>query len=848
METATAIELTDEQRIAVSQPGNVRIQGLAGTGKTTTLLARYIALLGEHPASELLVICRSRAGAQRFRDTVLGHLAGGFESLPITTFTGVAFDINTRHGKQFELITREEQVDEVARLLAHEGATEWPTLHGFIGRRAFVEQVAGALVEMETRLLSADDVRGRSTGWNEMAAFASRYQTSLVAAGAIDFAGLTARATRLLDDPTVRADEQGRYAHVLIDDYEAAGAASARLVGQLAELGAAVTITGNPPDALEWGRDADATVVELTHRFRDPVAPRVVICNHPAIEAEAIAGELLAARAGGQEWSDMAVLVRSARSARAGAIGRALRRHGIPVDSPAQSSGDEPAVQAIIDMLHRVADDAGDAGDAEDAAETADPKVAHLAALRDDLASMAAGATPADLAFEVWTRTLGHLAGDECDDDAALDAVVAFLAALQRRANRRPQERLAEFLAVTGGRPAGVRPTVAPPSGQQAVTISSIASAAGREWPTVVIAGCVEGELPNLRARARLFDPWLLGVTAPDDHQRRQIKLVEERRLFASGCDRATGHVIGTVGAEPGVLPSRFVESWATSEPQLVRPESRAALNHPRTVGIAPAIPDGHLRLSASQLSVYDDCPLRYAYQYVLGARSDAGVHAALGTLVHEALAEFLDPDSPDAGDLSHERLLAIAESLWRDDIAPYRPQVEEVRRDYFSMLNDWWTVEGGGSPMCPEVLGVERKFEIEVGPHTVTGSIDRIDRADDGEGLRVVDYKTGRTTPNADQVAANIQLAVYHLAASRDPGLVALGAPSQLRLLFVREMKAFEQTVTPDHAAATEERILATAELILDEQFAPSIDADCRTCSFHRLCPLQDQGRQVAV
>ncbi|MDQ6928215.1 MAG: PD-(D/E)XK nuclease family protein, partial [Actinomycetota bacterium] len=785
-----------------------RIRGTAGTGKTTTLLARYVSLLETNSPSALLVVCRNRAAANRFRDRVLDHLAGGFDSLPITTWAGVAFDIAVRHGAPVTLLNRDEQLDEVARLLSTEGEREWPTLHRFLGRRAFVEQVAGALTEIQTSLLSVDAARKTSPAWNELGAFAGRYQASLEAAGLVDFGGLAVRATTLLNDPAVRAVEQGRYSHVLIDDYEDVAPVAARLVGQLSELGATVTVAGNPPATIEVeGAGAPVVDTQLTQPFRHPSAPRLVVCNHPALEAEAIAGELLAARREGAEWSDMAVLVRShgAHGARADAIVRALARHGIAVDGAGAPAGAEPAVRAIVDTLQ-------------------------------DMEREGKDGAPAELAFEIWARTAGALVNESSDGDAALDAVVAFIDALQRRAARRPRERLAEFLSLTDGYPSGMRARRARPIDLSAVTVTSINSAAGREWHTVVIAGCLEGEFPRLRARAALFD-------------RHQTSLAEERRVFDAACNRATGQVIGIVAAAPGVLPSRFVESWSTSEPRLVAPPSRAGAGASLTPtpGTMPTHPDGHLRLSASRLSVYDDCPLRYAYEYVLGARSDAGVHAALGTLVHAVLAQFLDPKDPGSADLSRERLLSIAERSWRDDIAPYRPQVEEIRRDYFSMLEAWWQVEGGDSPLRPDVIDVEREFEIEVGPHTLTGFIDRVDRADDGEGVRVVDYKTGRTKPNAAQVADNIQLASYHLGASRDPTLAAFGAPTQLRLLYLREMRAYEQEVTPDHAAATEERILATANRILDEEFAPSVDADCRNCSYHRLCPLQPEGRQVA-
>ncbi|HEX8771334.1 MAG TPA: PD-(D/E)XK nuclease family protein, partial [Acidimicrobiales bacterium] len=747
--------------------------------------------------------------------------------------------------------------------------SEWPTLHQFLGRRAFTEQVADALAEIDGQCLSDDEVRRASPAWAVLSGFATRYRAALEVAGNLDFSGLMVRATKLFDDPMVRAQEDGRYAHVLVDDFDDVTAVEARLVAQLAGLGATVTVTGDRPVEIA---SAPMFQLNLTQQFRHPVAPRLVVCNHPAVEAEAIAGEVLAARAQGLDWSDVAVLVRSAGS-RWGAVVRALARHEVPVDSARLDSGHEPVVRAIVDVLRWVDGDPGaldrllvspvaalDSSVVRDIRRLAvsdgagledDPRLAHLVSLKNDLTEMVSVATPAELAFEVWTRTLGHLADDagESERQFSLDQIVAFIDGLQRRAERRPAERLSEFLTVTAGRIAGGGSRAAPSADRHGVTVTSIHSAAGREWHTVIIAGCLEGELPRIRSRVGLFDPLLLRAGGPPGaSDRRQLALTAERKVFDSACGRATGQVIGMVAAEPGVLTSRFVESWTPSEPRLVRPNGGATISCLPTSSSTPACSDGHLHLSASQLSLYDDCPLRYAYQYVLGARSEAGVPAALGTLVHEVLAEFLNPDDAEAGDLSHDRLLAIADRRWRDDIAPYGPQVEEVRRDYYSMLNEWWKVEGGDSPIAPHVLAVERTFEIEVGPHTVTGSIDRIDRANDAYGVRVVDYKTGRTKPNLAEVADNIQLAVYHLAATRDPSLVAMGPPKELRLLYLRDLHAYEQEVTPDHATTTEKRILTTADLILAEQFTPSVDADCRTCPFHRLCPLQDEGCQVVA
>jgi RecB family exonuclease len=534
-------------------------------------------------------------------------------------------------------------------------------------------------------------------------------------------------------------------------------------------------------------------------------------------------------------------------------------------------------VRAIIDMLRWVNGDAQalerllvsplaglDASKVRDVrrrARTADggtaletqPELGALVRLRDDLAARAERDDPAALAYEVWRRVLAPIAAFDGmgspGDDRALDAIVAFLDGLRRHTERNPGDRLPQYIALLDGPALEPDPwRVVSGATADAVTLTSIAAAAGREWDTVVVSGCVEGELPAVHGRAAFFDRTRLeGAGVPSVAERRRRSLADERRLFEEvACTRATRRLVGTAAPEPGVLLSRFVESWPARPPDLPLAPGRPPVDRPPTAGMQPLYADGHLRLSASRLDTYDDCPLRYSYEYVLHVRRDAGVQAGLGSVFHEVLAEFLDPAHTEPR--TREALTALARERWRDDIARYRPQAEEARRDYYNMLDMWWEAEGSliEQGLGPEVLDVEREFSIEVGPHTVNGFIDRIDRADDGTGIRIVDYKTGKKEPSTDEMADNLQLAVYHLAATRDEELMALGPPTQLRLLYPRTMKTYDQEIKADHAEATEARILAAAQHILDEEFEPSVHANCRYCSFHRLCPLQREGREV--
>jgi superfamily I DNA/RNA helicase/RecB family exonuclease len=858
------VELSAEQRQVVEHgKGPLRVRGRAGTGKTTALVARYVRLAQQVAPSRILVVCRSREAVGQVRDAVLPALAGGFDALPIATFAGVAFDVLARDGEWPRRISPAEQRALVRELLANDDPAHWPTLHHLLPRPAFVEEVLDGLLSWRTEARPTSD--GLDEAWHELAAFAERYAHALGTLGAVDGPGLIARALPAVSEKSISYD------HVLVDDFETATAATARLLQAVAATATSVCVAANPDAAVgsRYGAGAQffealaAPAVELTELFRRTAQPVLVRCNHPSVEPEVIAGELLAAQDAGVRWSDMAVLVRHPRR-RARAITRALARHAIPVAAADAPLDDEPVVTAALDMLRwATGDDAALARLlasplsgldpvevrtrrrqlAEGTAITDDPRLGSLVALRLELQERLATDDPATLVFLVWERVLGQLLVGSNDpaDDRAIDAFVAFHDGLTRHIERNPDLRVGEWLASlegTGDRWRATRPAT------DSVTVSSAAAAAGRQWHTVVVAGAVEGELPAIDGHAPVFEPAVLeGGGRPTAAARRRASLAEERRLFCEvASTRATATLVATSAPEPGVLESRFVGDWPVKAAVIPLAPGRPPVVRPPTDGGPALYPDHTLHLSASQLETYEDCPLRYFYEYVLRVRADSNVYAELGSLVHEVLAAFLDPDADDV-DYSLSGLRELGERMWRDDLARYRPQVEEARRDFFDMLDRWWEEEG--TLARPDVVAVERRFEVDVGPHKITGSIDRVDRRDGG--LRIIDYKTSSRETPADEMPDNLQLAVYHLAVSRDPDLAAFGPATELDLMFVRSMKVRSQPVTASHEVDTEARVLAVADRILAEEFEPSVHANCRVCAFHRLCPIQAAGRETA-
>ncbi|HWC10503.1 MAG TPA: UvrD-helicase domain-containing protein, partial [Acidimicrobiales bacterium] len=245
----TAVPLTEEQQAVVAHEApRLLVAGRAGTGKTTALTERYLHLAARRPGAATVVLCATGAAAASFLDAVLPRLSGGLGGVPATTVWGLAADLLARHGRPVALLGAAEQREEVGRLLAGDGPARWPSAPHLLGRSAFVDEVASALLDLQASFLADDEVlaraeaAGQDSRWADLLRFAARYRSALGERGAVDSAGLLVAACRLLELPEVAAAEAGRIGAVLVDDGEASHPATGRLVAALARLGADVTV------------------------------------------------------------------------------------------------------------------------------------------------------------------------------------------------------------------------------------------------------------------------------------------------------------------------------------------------------------------------------------------------------------------------------------------------------------------------------------------------------------------------------------------------------------------------------------------------------------------------------
>ena len=828
-------------------------------------MARAVAL-GER-GEPVVVVCATASAARAFGDAVLHRSPVASGSVRATTWSGIAMDIRDRAGRPARRLIgaggHRRRVAELLTIEANAGTVEldWPTLHRTLASAIRRREIAAAVLDLQRSWLGHDEIVTHASAigcgdrWGELARFAARYTVWLDGLGEIDPARLLVDAGLALRAADGPAADRHYCPHLLVDDHERADDAINRLLTMLAAPPLAAPPLAAPPLAAptlgargsvvvagdlhgaRWGRpdrpsylallgrrlDADASF-ELAGARSVTVSRSLTRAHHRSLEADAVVGAVLNAYDGGTAWEDIAVVLPPVgHEAVSTALRRVAHRLDVPLSVP-MVAGDDPIVQAFAGVAAWMTD-----GD--------DSRLAAACAMGmvtgpDDHRLVASGlrGTAAEAVHATWTALapwlLAHADGD------TLDLVTAF----HRRAGE-----------IGAGLDDGLDARVTSIGGRVAVVTPR--DIGGRTWPTVIVTRCVDGVWPGRSTGERFFDGALLdGPDVAEEQERSRLEAQEWTRRFAEVVDCATVRIVAVAAPEPGVLLSRFVEDW-TPTPIVLRRPTAAATHPPRLAispGAAPAFPTRRLRLSATQLDTYENCPLNYQYQYVAGVRGEGSVSASVGTIVHATLESFLLGE-----DRSLEALLAALDLHWDPAAFAYRPQEADYRRRADGWLHRWWADE---LPRIAEVIAVEHHFTIEVGPHELTGSIDRISRDTDGR-LEIVDYKTG-AAPAGRIDDDNLQLATYHLAATRDPAIAAHGSPDRLRLHYLdsgsgplpHSGKDIDQPIATDHVERTEARILLTAEAILDEQFEASVDASCDYCSFHRLCPLQPEGREVPV
>lgn len=239
------------------------------------------------------------------------------------------------------------------------------------------------------------------------------------------------------------------------------------------------------------------------------------------------------------------------------------------------------------------------------------------------------------------------------------------------------------------------------------------------------------------------------------------------------------------------------------------------------------------VRVTPARLGTWEDCPRRYRLVY-LDRAPGRGARAAstLGSVVHLALrALFARP----AAARTPEEAAALVDRNWIGEGFRDTAQEHEYRLKARTWVADYIAAH---EPVDP--LAVERWVSVSTGGIVAEGRVDRID-----PGPVIVDYKTGRHVPTAEDAGASSALALYALAAAAT--LRQETRRVELHHLPSGTVAAYEHSADSldQHRDRAESGALAAADATAalaaggsaDALFPPRPAPRCAVCDMRRNC-----------
>lgn len=684
-----------------------------------------------------------------------------------------------------------------------------------------------------------------------------RYWRLVQEEGFLDHSMVLAYAEALLDDPQVRRRVQGRFRHLLVDEYQDTNPIQDRIFRAIAGRSGRLFAVGDDDQSIYAFRGADVrNATEFPQRWpgaklerleenrrstgklvdaaqqliRHNAArqPKDLFTKNPEgvppwrLEApldeipDQLADLLLRLKAEGafSHWNEVALLFRSLTE-RVAEYREEMNQH----DIPNVLAGDRrflrrPMIKGLIKVLEMIKDDEAKLTNRKrahkpffealgwtDRTAMLDQICAWNRKLRDDkydsLLELYYGIlndTNA-LAAETLLPDLGHLS--------------SFIAAAEAQLTSPDLiKRLSYFLRYAEAADssfAGPQPPV-----EEAVQIMTIHKSKGLEFPVVIVADVIEGRLPasfaeNLRDQLG-FE--LVGIQPHLD------PLEEERRMVYVAMTRAESYLVFTTTPDSR---SQFLSEFPSIPVPTDLPVAEVKRIYIRGAqGMAP------LHLRHGEIYDYAFCPRRYLLADRCGFASQVIAPVRAGQSLHRAL-EIYHRLKRDGEQVSQDRRRRIFERAW------IRPRDTKKAQKEFDQLHGVFEKYAGHweekyRSRHARVIDTELPFYTAQGAGVLTGKIDLVREHNDR--LEIVELKYNRNPMMPDY--PNKQLEHYSLAfPSEKP---------RLTVNYLREDQ--EEEIRGRDAEAVHDDLAHTFENIRRMKFPANPKAKlCRLCPVRFAC-----------
>jgi len=306
-----------------------------------------------------------------------------------------------------------------------------------------------------------------------------------------------------------------------------------------------------------------------------------------------------------------------------------------------------------------------------------------------------------------------------------------------------------------------------------------------------------------------------------------------------------------------------------------VHPPLKAWANAPVAPGFSPtdhaltaapyfnpaptSAPGDKIRLSATAIDDYRECPLKFKFGHVL--RIPTGPQAALtfGSVMHRAVRRYFELRKLRT--VSFSEIEEFYTGAWKDVGFADSYQEQSYRRAGLAQLRDF-VEQQNQLPLEAGRISTEQHFSLDLGDILLEGRIDQINPLGPPSGapgvlgtagnrngvayggetrailsVELVDYKTGKPRKPVD-AEKSLQLSVYALAARRQLQL----DPVRLTFYNLTNNQSVSATRTQHDLEAAEQLIREVAGKIGEQKFGPTPGFVCKRCDFASICPVHEE------